>query len=87
MPITHKENAAGQEFNDEVSRRDRRRTIPAFSPQNQPAEYGNIVIKLDGLAAFGTSRSRVNYGQASWNTIDTHIQKAAKEQPKHKNSC
>lgn len=47
-------------LNDRVAGRDRLMTISAFSAEENPAEYRNVVVKADGMSAFRTERCRAN---------------------------
>ena len=60
--------------------------IAAAAAKDEPAEYRNIVVKLDVLLALGAGRARIDYRKIPWHAVDTHVQKATEGQPQGENS-
>ena len=70
----------GYEFDGRIHRGNRSVTVAAFAPQDDPADYRNIIVCLDGSAAFRATRPRRHYGYTRRNPRDADVQKAANHQ-------
>ncbi len=53
-------------------------TIPAFAPQSQPAEDGDVVGAFDVLFALGTMTASEQNRHMTRQSPDDHVQKTAK---------
>ena len=58
------EEQASREFDERVHRRNGKRAGAAFSAQPEPAQNGNVVVRLDRRFAAGATRRRRNDGKA-----------------------
>jgi hypothetical protein len=69
------------ELDEWVSQGNMASTVTAASPQEQIAQDGNVVPKLDGCAAAGTVRYPPNNRFFAGKSINADIEKAADCQP------
>ena len=56
--------------------------VAAAGAEEDPAEEGDVVVPADGGEAVGAVRTRLADTAMPWQSRDTHIQEAAKEQAK-----
>ena len=59
--------------------------MAAATPEHEPAQYRDVVIKVNQRLALRTARSRMDDRDPSRQPIDTDIQKADKRQPECEN--
>ena len=59
--------------------------MAAATPEQEPAQDGDVVIKADEALAVWTTRAWMNDRDPAWQPVDTYIQKAAKRQPECEN--
>ena len=69
----------GYEFDGRVHRGNRSVTVTAFATQDDPADYRNIIVCLDGSAAFRATRPWRHDGDTRRNPRDADVQKAANQ--------
>jgi len=82
--IAQDKKAAGSELDQRVHRRNRESAGAAFTAQPEPAEHGDVVVRLDRGLAAGATRTRGHDGQTLWNPRDADVQKAAKNDAEEK---
>src|SRR5208282_3870066 len=82
MRVTAKKEQAREQFDQQVAWRDGRLARAALSPKNQPAQYGHVVVERYQIPAMRTRGARRYHRLATRQPVDTHVQEAAKAQPK-----
>src|SRR5258708_1728438 len=82
--ISEDEDQPCGEFDERVHRRDGQAAVTAFAAQNQPAEDGNVVVRLDRIEAAWAPGAWRNDGDAFRNARDANIQEAADDDAEEK---
>src|SRR5580700_7142010 len=85
MPVAGQKQQAGEQLDHQIAGRDFGFAMAAAAAQDEPAQHRKIVVESDRLLALGACRTRRHYRESSRQAVDTHVQKAAKGQPKEKN--
>src|SRR5215469_1027106 len=86
MRVASYEHQPGYHFNNRITGRNGSLTFTAFPPENDPTQYGNVVIWTNVLSAMGASRARRHDGQASRQPVDTDVKEATEDQAENKDS-
>jgi hypothetical protein len=84
--VAQEKDDGSEQFDEKISRTDAGGAMAAVAAQHHPADYRHIVIEANEIATVWTSRPWAHNRKALRQAIDTHIQKAAKGQPKHKDT-
>jgi len=61
--------------------------VATTTAQNQPTEYGDVVVEGYRFFAVRTGRARPHHRQTTRQAVDAHVQEAAEEQPEQEESC
>ena len=84
MQITGGEHQPGKYFHRQIAGRNGVMAPTAASPKHEPAKNRYVLVQWDHSPAVWTGRTRRNYRFTPRQPIDTHIQKAAEDQPQGK---
>src|SRR5258708_31980793 len=60
--VTNNEESAGQQFNEQITRRDFRFTIAAAAAKDKPTDYRQVVVKGDWPLAARTGGAGLDHG-------------------------
>src|SRR5208283_2012506 len=82
MRVTAQKEQAREQFDQQIARRYGLLARAALSPKNQPAQYGHVVVERDQVSAMRTRGAWRYHRLAPRQPVDTHVQEAAKAQPK-----
>ena len=82
--VGRNEEESAQEFDDRISRSDRRAAVATASTEEDPAYDGNVVVGANGSAAVRTGRTRLHHGNLARHAINNYVEKAAKDQSEKK---
>jgi hypothetical protein len=77
--VLHKKShgeTASQRFNERIPPRDLGPAIPAFSPEEEIAHQGNVVIPTNGGSALRTKGAGRDNGKVLGQAVDAHIEEA-----------
>src|SRR5215469_8166916 len=83
-PVTGHKEEGGQQLHRNITRRDFCLAVAAFSAEQNPSEYRNVVIGAYRHAAIRTGRARRDYGASNGNAVNADIQEAAKDESQEK---